>query len=205
MSDREPTREPGRVYIDELAKIVHRKVDTVRKWEKDDKLPQHLRSRRGTRNWRYWTDAQVYGPRGIIKWMRSNDMRPGRVVTSPDREDVHIDHLRKPKAIPPIVLEQIKMRAMIADSGRRKGKSVWTRQGIIKHFFPSTRYANEANFERAVVRYFAEQGWPFPPPTETNGAKPKKRPRRRAKVQRVPRELRDLDREADRLIRITKK
>ena len=52
---RPTTREAGRVYIDELAKIVDREMGTIRKWERTV-LPKRLHSKRGYRGWRYWTD-----------------------------------------------------------------------------------------------------------------------------------------------------
>src|SRR4051794_28787739 len=92
-------KEEDRVYIDALAEIIDRKIGTIRKWENESRLPRHLVPRRGTRRRRYWTHTQVYGPRGIIAWMKKNDMRPGPQITDPSKEAEHLKHLRKPKYI----------------------------------------------------------------------------------------------------------
>jgi hypothetical protein len=146
-------KEEERIYIDELAKIVNRKVGTIRKWESDGWLPRHLLPKRGKRTMRYWTHQQVYGKRGLIAWMERNDMRPGNMLTDPSVEDEHVEHLRRPK-----FLDGNKIRGvhMMIDNGR-------SREYIVESLFPRTRYSRPENLESALVRYFAEQGWYFPP------------------------------------------
>lgn len=177
-----PTREEGKIYIDELGQIILRKPDTIRKWEKHPvhPLPKHLLPKKGKRGWRYWTPAQVYGKRGIIAWMKSHDMRPGRDVTAPEKEGEHIAHLRKPKYLTGDQLRGI--RDMV-----KAGRS---RRVIVNRYFKKTKYATPENLEKALVAYFAEQGWDFPPP-------PRKK---KAKKVRVPKELKQLEAQADKLL-----
>src|SRR4051812_37306601 len=96
MKKRPKTREPGRVYIDELRPIIDREMGTIRKWERTI-LPKRLHSKRGYRGWRFWTDNQVWGKNGIIEWMAKNDMRPGKLMVGPEREAEHVRNLRTPK------------------------------------------------------------------------------------------------------------
>ena len=151
-ADPENPREEGRVYIDELAKLVDREMGTIRKWERFD-LPKRLLSKRGYRGWRYWTDKQVYGKDGILIWMDNNDMRPGNLVTPPEREEQHLRNLRKPKYLDGYHIRSAKT---FADQGR-------SREWIIKKLFPRTRYARPENLEAALVKVFAQEGWDFPP------------------------------------------
>jgi DNA-binding transcriptional MerR regulator len=69
------------ISITELGEIVTRKINTIRKWEREGRLPKHLIPRRGDNGRRFWTHEQVYGQRGIIKWMERNDMRPGKYIS----------------------------------------------------------------------------------------------------------------------------
>jgi hypothetical protein len=194
--ERPPTREPGRFYIDELAsrEVLNRKADTIRKWDQTGRLPNHLKPRRGTRGWRYWTDKQVYGPRGLLWWMEKNDMRPGRMVTDPEKEQQHVENLRRPKAMSAEVVENIRKHAKKIHAGPKAGKHVRTRAWILKHYFPQTRYVSVENFERAVTAYFAERGWDFPPA---------ERRRQARRVVPIPKEIRALERQADRIIKLT--
>lgn len=146
-------REEGLVYIDELARVVNREMGTIRKWEREGRLPKRLLPKRGTRNWRCWTHNQVYGKNGVIEWMRKNDMRPGNTVTDPSKEDEHVAHLRKPKYL---TGHQIRgVRDMVA-AGR-------TRRQIINRLYKKTRYSSPENLEKVLERYFKAQGWDFPP------------------------------------------
>jgi hypothetical protein len=146
------TREVGRVYIDELAKIVDRQMGTLRKWERFS-LPKRLLPKRGYRGWRYWTDKQVWGEKGIIEWMKENDMRPGNLVSDPSKEAQHVRNLRKPK-----YLDGYHIR-----SARRFVEQGKTRDEIIRIMYPRTRYARPQNLEKALVKLFAQEGWYFPP------------------------------------------
>jgi hypothetical protein len=151
-ADPENPREEGHVYIDELAKLVDREMGTIRKWERH-LLPKRLMSKRGYRGWRFWTDKQVYGKDGILVWMDKNDMRPGNLVTPPEREAQHLKNLRKPKYLDGYHIRSAKH---FADQGR-------SREWIIKKLFPRTRYARPENLEAALVKVFAQEGWDFPP------------------------------------------
>jgi hypothetical protein len=145
-------REDGRVYIDELSRVVDREMGTIRKWERTV-LPSHLLSKRGHRGWRYWTDKQVWGARGIVVWMEKNDMRPGNLVTPPDKETQHVHNLRKPKYLDGY---HIRSARYFAEQGR-------SREWIIKKMYPRTRYARPENLEAALVKLFEQEGWYFPP------------------------------------------
>lgn len=212
--DRPPTREPGRFYIDELAKLLNRRPDTIRRWEGTEtnpgRLPAHLIPRRGTRDWRYWTDSQVYGARGIIAWKEREDMRPGNFFTDASQEENHIRRLRVPKLIDEELLEEIHKYAYVISRGPNKGKWARSRDWIIKTYYPQSRYLTVENFLRAVQRYFAERGWPFPPPSDravkaSNKKRVKTRKANERAAKRAARdpEIRAIEREADRLIRIT--
>jgi DNA-binding transcriptional MerR regulator len=140
------------IYISQLAKIVNREIGTIRKWEREGKLPKHLLPRRGERGWRCWTHAQVYGERGIIKWMKKHDMRPGREFSDPANADDHVRHLRRPKYLN-------KHLILLA---RNMVKNKETATAIAEELYPHTRYASSENLEEALRRYFTRQGWVFP-------------------------------------------
>jgi len=128
-------------------------MGTIRKWERLGDLPKRLHSKRGYRGWRYWTDKQVYGKDGVLVWMEKNDMRPGNLVTPPEREEQHVQNLRKPKYLDGYHIRSAKH---FADQGR-------SREWIIKKLFPRTRYARPENLEAALVKVFEQEGWEFPP------------------------------------------
>jgi hypothetical protein len=151
-ADPDNPREEGRVYIDELAKLVDRELGTIRKWERL-LLPKRLYSKRGYRGWRYWTDKQIYGPDGILEWMEKNDMRPGNLVASPDKEEQHLHNLRKPKYLDGYHIRSAKY---FAEQGR-------SREWIVRKLFPRTRYARPENLEAALEKLFKAEGWDFPP------------------------------------------
>lgn len=174
---RSQTREDGRVYIDELASIVDREMGTIRKWERTV-LPNRLQSRRGHRGWRFWTDKQVWGKDGILDWMEKNDMRPGNLVTPPEKEAQHVRNLRKPKYLDGY---HIRSARHFAEQGR-------SREWIIKKLYPRTRYAKPKNLEAALEKLFAQEGWYFPPSLGKLSMLP----------DRVEREVAALEREADR-------
>ena len=201
MQERPLTREAGRFYIDELSPIVNRKPDTIRKWERMGMLPSYLMPKRGTRDWRYWTDKQVYGKRGILKWMKDNDIRPGAYLTTAEHEARHIQHMRRPRGMKISMLEEIRYYARTFKSGNKKGQHRRSRQWIIDKYFDQTTYTSKRNFEKAIVNYFAAQGWEFPPPTR---AKRTSARMTKAQVKRHP-EVRRLTKEANRVIRIVDK
>lgn len=178
MRKRPKTREKGRVYIDELRPIIDREMGTIRKWERE-LLPRHLKSKRGHRGWRYWTDQQVWGKNGIIAWMEKNDMRPGNLVTDPSKEAQHVQNLRKPKYLDGY---HIRSARYFAEQGR-------SREWIVKKLFPRTRYARPINLERALEKLFKQEGWYFPPSLGKLSMIP----------DRVERELVALERDADRM------
>ena len=192
------TREPGRFYIDELAAVVNRKPDTIRKWERAGMLPEHLLPERGAREWRYWTTKQVVG---IVKWMHDNDIRPGAYLTTAEHEAQHIEHMRRPRGIQLATLEEIRYWGKSFKSGTKQGQHRRSRKWIIDTYFEQTSYASKKNFEKALVAYFAAQGWEFPPPAHSRRASSRMTP---AQVKRHP-EVRAATREANRIIRIVDK
>ena len=178
VNNRPETREEGRVYIDELAKIVDRELGTIRKWERL-LLPKRLHSKRGYRGWRYWTDKQIWGRDGILDWMDKNDMRPGNLVTPPEKEEQHLHNLRKPKYLDGYHIRSAKY---FAEQGR-------SREWIVRKLFPRTRYARPENLEAALEKLFKQEGWDFPPSLGKLSMLP----------DRVGREVKKLEREADRM------
>lgn len=147
------TDEP--IYIKDLAQILNRKENTIRKWERTGILPKRLHPKRGIRDWRYWTHAQVYGKDGIIAWMKKRDMRPGNLLTDPSKEEEHIQKLRRPKYLNRHHINTV--RIMVEN-----GKSV---DQIVKKLMKSKnppRYSSAKNLERALRGYFKQNGWPFP-------------------------------------------
>lgn len=63
----------GKIYIGELAKIIQRRPNTIRKWEKQGRFPEHLRPIREG-GWRYWTNDQA---ELIKQWMIDEKLFPG--------------------------------------------------------------------------------------------------------------------------------
>lgn len=83
-----------RVYIGAAASELDRKVGTVRKWERDGRLPEELRPKRDGRDRRFWSRDQI---EGIKRWMRETDLRPGKGLPNyeqPSEEQIR-EHLRK--------------------------------------------------------------------------------------------------------------
>lgn len=220
--DRPKTREPGRFYIDELSMLINRRTDTIRRWQGTENnpgiLPKHLHPKRGHRDWRYWSDNQIYGQRGLIVWMEKNNIRPGNYFTDASQEENHIRRLRVPKCISEDVLQEIHQYSYKITRGPKKGQWARSREWIVKTYYPQSTYLSVENFLRAVTRYFAERGWPFPPPSPRvykaaakKAAKTRKKNIRAAKraakeerrqIRQDP-ELRSIEQQADRLIRIT--
>lgn len=149
------TRSPdgdGLIYISELARIINREINTIRKWEREGKLPAHLTPERGDRGWRCWTREQVHGKRGILAWMKKNDMRPGREFTDPANADKHVHNLRRPKYLNKHL---IRLAHTMVENGASANE-------IVKELYPHTKYVSEENLEVALRRYFTSQGWVFP-------------------------------------------
>lgn len=88
-----------RIYIKEAATLLHRRMATLRKWDRQDILPVDLRPHRAYRDWRYWTPEQI---EGIREWIRETDRRPGKGLphynpTEKALEDA-IEAMRKPRS-----------------------------------------------------------------------------------------------------------
>jgi hypothetical protein len=145
--------EDQRIYISELGKIVNREINTIRKWEYADLLPDKLLPQRGFRNRRYWTHDQVHGKNGIVEWMQKNDMRPGNALTPPSAEAKHVAHLRRPKYLSKKLIRNV----------RQMTRNRTELDEILDEIFPHTKYASRDNLEYALRRYFNRQGWVFPP------------------------------------------
>ena len=92
--------EEDRIYIKDAAEILHRKMDTLRKWERSGVLPKRLRPHREEtgRRWRYWTREQI---EGIKDWLERTDRRPGKGLPTYDPSDQQveqaIDAMRRPR------------------------------------------------------------------------------------------------------------
>lgn len=88
----------GSVQIGEVAQAVNRRISTVRSWERLGMLPKHLLPNRDHRGWRTWTPEQV---EGIKKWMKDEDIRPGKALKwyKPSQEQLerHLEGQRLPR------------------------------------------------------------------------------------------------------------
>lgn len=146
------------IYIDELCQIVNRKRNTIYKWEHSGRLPKRLLPKRGKKNWRYWTYDQVYGPNGIIEWMKKNDVRPGNFITDPGKEAQHIASLRRPKFI-------TKQQANKVLGWIERG---WGAKKIAQKLLPETKYKRWQNVDRALRAYFEAENMSavYPSPDE---------------------------------------
>lgn len=92
-----------KVYIGDAAVLLNRRRATIRGWEREQMLPQELRSYRDTRGWRYWTPDQIIG---IKRWIIEADMRPGKAFEhykpTPEQIAAHIAKCRgarKPRLV----------------------------------------------------------------------------------------------------------
>lgn len=167
-----------RIYIQELAEIVNRKMDTIRRWESRGLLPKRLKPRRGEMNRRYWTHAQVYGKNGIIVWMKENDMRPGRLMAAPEMEEQMVANMRRPKFLD---MRDMQLARRLIGEGRsaisvartvhrrhikRKkfnGDLEVTPLGYVKL---SDWYSSAENVEAALRKAFELEGEEFPTTSE---------------------------------------
>ena len=88
---------PDHVYIREAAELLHRRMGTLRKWEQTGVLPEHLRSQRGDRDWRFWTREQI---EGLKEWIRETKRYSGNAFThyNPTEKqlDKVIEKMRRP-------------------------------------------------------------------------------------------------------------
>lgn len=88
------------VYITEAAELLDRRPGTLRKWEREGRLPEDLLPKRDERQHRYWTEKQIE----LIKsWMYEVDLRPGKGLPhntkqpDPERVREHLRKLRQPR------------------------------------------------------------------------------------------------------------
>jgi hypothetical protein len=90
-ADAQPSSQE--IGIKELSEMVDRRAQTIRKWERENELPQSLRASRNKSNRRGWTPEQVVG---ILQWLRNR--HPGSAFPwyHPSREErtAHIHHMR---------------------------------------------------------------------------------------------------------------
>jgi hypothetical protein len=156
------SQENRRIYMGEFSKIINRLPNTIRKWEREGKLPKKLVARRDDDGRRYWTPIQV---EGVIAWMKRNDMRPGRTVAEPENEAEHITHLRRPKYLNGHHIRSA--REMAAN-----GKSM---QQIINRIYPRTKYATPEALEKALRRVARQDGFKLPRRPPVKPAKRRKR------------------------------
>lgn len=92
-------KKERRIYIEEAAELLNRRVGTIRKWESTGALPKELLPQReGARQWRWWTPEQI---KGIKAWLKKTDRRPGKGLPhyKPKQKDVEkvIEKLRGPR------------------------------------------------------------------------------------------------------------
>lgn len=125
----------------------------MRRWEADELLPVHLLPERDHNGWRYWTDEQVFGKRGVIAWMNKNDMRPGNTMTDPKDEYKHIDNLHRPRLLKKSDLRDVEQ--MI-----REGCS---RTEILIMMYPRTTYTKIEGLEAALTKHYKYHDKYFPP------------------------------------------
>lgn len=158
------TSQEARVKMGELSKTINRLPNTIRKWEREGKLPKKLMPKRDEEGRRYWTPAQV---EGIVKWMAKLDMRPGRTITDPSREADHITNLRRPKFLNG---HHIRSAREMAANGKSMAQ-------ITNRIFPRTKYATEEAFEKALRRAARLDGFTLPrrPPAIKRERKRKRR------------------------------
>lgn len=89
------TPEGDRIYIGELAKVVDRRVNTVRGWCRAGWLPETLMPKReelanGTLGWRYWTSVQVAE---IVAWMKKRNLYPGSGLVNFEPDAARIEEM----------------------------------------------------------------------------------------------------------------
>lgn len=86
------------ISIRELAGRIDRQIPTIRKWEKNKVLPEHLLPTRDSRGRRYWTEAQV---KEIVRWMHLANRTAVKSATgevapmSDEQVDRYLEGVRK--------------------------------------------------------------------------------------------------------------
>lgn len=99
MSRRREIPEEDRIYIRQASELLDRRIGTLRKWEADGVLPKTLCSRRGKKNWRYWTADQI---EGIKAWIVKTNRQPGSGLPHLAKRDIkdaekQVHAMRKPR------------------------------------------------------------------------------------------------------------
>lgn len=74
-----------RLKINDVAHYLGRVPHTVRTWQREGRLPEHLLPQRDERGWRYWTEEQA---EGIKQWLIEEDIRPGSYFIKKARKNV---------------------------------------------------------------------------------------------------------------------
>lgn len=83
MTNMDKVPEGKRLQIIDVAHSLGRVPHTVRVWEREGRLPEHLRPERDERGWRYWTEEQV---EGIRQWLIDENIRPGSFFINKKKE-----------------------------------------------------------------------------------------------------------------------
>lgn len=85
-----------RIRIGEASKLLHRREGTIRRWDRDNVLPENLRPSRDKLGHRYFTIDQIDG---IMVWIVKTRYFPGRGLKnydpSPTEIEKHITSQRK--------------------------------------------------------------------------------------------------------------
>lgn len=79
---------PDHIYIREASELLYRRMGTLRKWDQQGVLPEHLRSNRGARNWRYWTTEQI---EGIKEWIRDTKRYSGNKLSGYNPTEANLE------------------------------------------------------------------------------------------------------------------
>ena len=90
---------PQHIFIREAARLLNRRMGTLRRWDAEDILPEHLRPHRGHggSKWRFWTPDQI---EGIREWVRDTNRHSGNGLKNynPTEKDLEkaINKMRRP-------------------------------------------------------------------------------------------------------------
>lgn len=63
--------------IGEVSRELGRVSHTIRQWERDNRLPEHLLPGRDENGWRVWSVDQV---EQLKEWIVEADLRPGKAL-----------------------------------------------------------------------------------------------------------------------------
>ncbi len=107
-----------RYSISEAAVLLDRSPHTLRSWDRNGSMPEHLRPERDVNGNRYWTEELIDE---IKQWIAENGFHPGRGIDyhpSPEQLASHIQRIRrstagKPKGKRQLGLEHEEFRAMV--------------------------------------------------------------------------------------------